>query len=124
MDQLKARRKRYLKRKKRVRKNIFGTPDKPRLTVTRSHKSIYCQLVDDVSGQTLVGISSNSKEIKDLFSDKSPTKMELSKATGRLLAEKAKVKGLQKSVFDRNGYKFHGRIKAVADGFKEGEITL
>ncbi len=115
---------RYFKRKNRVRRKVSGTSEKPRLTVTRSIKNISCQLIDDIQGVTLASVSSDSKEMKDILTDKKHTKTEVAKATGRLLAEKAKVKGIEKAVFDRNGYKFHGRIKAVADGFKEAKLTI
>lgn len=123
-NQMNTKFQRYLKRKNRVRRKISGSVDKPRLTVTRSLKNISCQLVDDVNGVTLAAVSSNSKEVKEIFNDKKHTKTEVAKATGRLLAEKAKAKGIKKAVFDRNGYMFHGRIKAVADGFKDAELTI
>jgi large subunit ribosomal protein L18 len=100
----------------RVRKKVEGTPDRPRLVVYRSLKHIYAQLVDDISRRTLMTVS-------DLgLSD--GKKMERSVVVGRALAERAKAAGITRVVFDRAGYKYHGRVKAVADGAREGGLEF
>lgn len=103
--------------KRRVRRNIFGTAERPRLSVYRSNKEIYAQLVDDNAGVTLA--SASSREAKA-----NGTKTEQSAAVGKLIAEKAKVKGIETVVFDRNGFVYHGRIKALADGAREGGLKF
>jgi len=103
--------------KRRVRRNIFGTAERPRLSVYRSNKEIYAQLVDDNSGVTIA--SSSSREAKT-----NGTKTEQSAAVGKLIAEKAKSKGVETVVFDRNGFVYHGRIKALADGAREGGLKF
>lgn len=103
--------------KRRVRRNIFGTAERPRLSVYRSNKEIYAQLVDDNSGVTLA--SASSREAKA-----DGTKTEQSASVGKLIAEKAKSKGIETVVFDRNGFVYHGRIKALADGAREGGLKF
>ncbi len=117
--------KRILARKRRhvrVRKRVSGTPDRPRLCVFRSLRHIFAQLVDDASGRTLVTASSLSKEIRD-SSDKR-RKGEVSKAVGILLAQRAKAAGLENVRFDRGGYLYHGRVKALAEGAREGGLKF
>ena len=115
-DRTKARRKRHT----RIRKKIFGTPQMPRLVVFRSLKNIEGQIVDDVKEITLIGISSLSKEVDK----KGKKKVEVSKVVGQQLAKKAKEKGIEKIVFDRNGYLYHGRVKAFAEGAREGGLKF
>jgi len=103
--------------KRRVRRNIFGTAERPRLSVYRSNKEIYAQLVDDNAGVTLA--SASSREAKA-----DGTKTEQSTAVGKLIAEKAKAKGVETVIFDRNGFIYHGRIKALADGAREGGLKF
>ena len=103
--------------KRRVRRNIFGTAERPRLSVYRSNKEIYAQLVDDDAGVTLA--SASSREAKA-----NGTKTEQSASVGKLIAEKAKSKGIETVVFDRNGFVYHGRIKAMADGAREGGLKF
>ena len=103
------------KLKWRIRKKISGTAACPRLSVFRSNKEIYAQLIDDLQGKTLVAASSKSKG-----STVSGNKVEVAKMVGIALAEKAKAAGLEKCVFDRGGYLYHGRVKAIADGTSEG----
>jgi large subunit ribosomal protein L18 len=103
--------------KRRVRRNIFGTAERPRLSVYRSNKEIYAQIVDDNAGVTLA--SASSREAKA-----SGTKSEQSIAVGKLIAEKAKAKGVEAVIFDRNGFVYHGRIKALADGAREGGLKF
>ena len=102
---------------KRIRKKINGTAEKPRLAVYRSNKSIYAQLIDDVNGRTLAAAS--SKE-----SGATGKKVDQSKTVGKLIAEKALAANIKNVVFDRGGYLYHGRVKAVADGAREGGLAL
>jgi large subunit ribosomal protein L18 len=111
-----ARRKRL---KNRIRKIISGTESKPRLSVFRSNKEIDAQLIDDVKGITLVSISSKSKSVKV-----KGTKSEIAKEVGKLLAEKAIKAGIEKCSFDRNGFLYHGRVKALAEGAREGGLKF
>ena len=114
---------RRLKIKASIRKKISGTAQRPRLTVYRSLGHIYGQIIDDVAGKTLVATSSLEKEVKaELASAKS--KKEKSLAVGKLLAKKALAKNIQHVVFDRNGYLYHGRVKALADGAREGGLKF
>jgi large subunit ribosomal protein L18 len=99
----------------RVRKNVAGTPERPRLVVFRSLKHITAQIVDDTTGRTMMTVTSVKLEGK---------KSEKSVAVGKLIAEKAKAAGVSKVVFDRAGYKYHGRVKAVADGAREGGLEF
>lgn len=101
----------------RIRKTIKGTADKPRLSVFRSNKEIYCQLVDDLNGQTLAAAS--SKNITD-----GTNKADLAKRVGIVIAEKAKSMNVDAVVFDRSGYVYHGRIKALAEGAREGGLQF
>lgn len=100
----------------RLRKKIQGTAEKPRLCVFRSNKSIYCQLIDDLQGQTLASASSKTMT--------SGTKVEQAKEVGKAIAEKAKALNVDKIVFDRSGYIYHGRIKALADGAREAGLQF
>ena len=105
--------------KRRIRKKVNGTVQKPRLSVFRSNKQIYAQIIDDVNGVTLASSSSyNNKSVNG--KDKSET----AGIVGKELAEKAKKAGVAEVVFDRNGYKYHGRVKALADGAREGGLKL
>lgn len=114
-----------LKRKSRLRNKIKGTPEKPRLTVYRSVSQIYVQLIDDMNGKCLTGLSSLSKSLQDKIGDaKKKGKTEVSKLVGKAIAEKAKDMKIENVVFDRNGFIFHGRIKAVADGAREGGLKF
>lgn len=112
-----------IRTKTRIRKKIFGTPEMPRLTVYRSLNHIYVQLVDDINQTTLISVSTLSKEIKDELKN-SNSKVEKGKLIGKFLAQKSIEKNISKVVFDRNGYKYHGRIKAVADGAREGGLQF
>ena len=112
---------RRIRIKKRIRKNVSGTADIPRLSVFRSNKQIYIQVVDDTSGKTLFEVSSLNKEIEG---KKNISKTERSKMVGKLLAEEAKKKGITSVVFDRGGYMYHGRIKELADAAREGGLKF
>ena len=104
----------------RIRAKIAGTATKPRLSVFRSNTDIYCQLIDDVNGVTLAAASSKEKDIKA----QAGSKVEKSKLVGQSLARKAKELGIENVVFDRGGNLYHGRVKAVADGAREGGLVF
>ena len=110
------------KRARRVRTKVFGTAKSPRLSVHRSLKNIFVQLIDDDKGISLIGVSSLCQNIKEQQIEGG--KISIAKAVGRLAAEKAKEKDISKIVFDRNGYLYHGRIKAVAEGAREGGLIF
>ncbi len=112
-----------LKRHRRVRKKILGTPDRPRLCVCRSLKHVYAQLVDDTAQKTLLTVSTLHKEVREKL-DGSMKKCEKSKVVGLVLAEKAKQMGIEKTVFDRAGYKYHGRVRSLAEGVREGGLVF
>jgi large subunit ribosomal protein L18 len=107
---------RRLKIKLRIRKNTNGTAERPRLSVFRSNKQIYAQVINDITGKTLASASS-------LGLEKMP-KIEQAKKVGALVAEKAKAAGVEKVVFDRNGYLYHGRVQALADAAREGGLNF
>jgi large subunit ribosomal protein L18 len=111
-----------LKRKKRVRKNITGTTERPRLCVFRSDKHIYVQVVDDVRGITLVSASTMTPEYKQIEPAKG--KVGAAQRVGELIAQKAKVQGISKVVFDRSGYIYHGRIQALADAARAAGLDF
>ena len=104
----------------RVRKKVEGTPERPRLVVFRSSKHIYAQLVDDERGVTIAGAADTSEGMQI----EGKGKVARSFALGRLIASKAKEKGIAKVVFDRGGYQYHGRVKAVADGARKGGLEF
>lgn len=104
----------------RIRAKVTGTAQKPRLSVFRSNAEIYCQLIDDVNGNTLAAASSRDKDI----AAQKGAKVELSKFVGQAIARKAKDLGIEKVVFDRGGNLYHGRVKAVADGAREGGLQF
>ena len=106
-----------------VRKKIYGTPERPRLTVYRSLNDIYGQIIDDVSGKTILSISSISKEVRE---EVAATKTKVAKSTviGKVLAQKAIEKNITTVVFDRNGYLYHGRVKALAEGARAGGLKF
>jgi large subunit ribosomal protein L18 len=110
------------KRKNRIRKRIFGTAERPRLTVYRSAKHIYTQIVDDTQGATLVSASTMEKDIRE--TQKFDNKRAAANFIGKLIAERASVKGIKSVVFDRNGFLYHGRIKAVSDGAREAGLDF
>ena len=107
--------------RQRIKKVISGTPEYPRLSVFRSNKEIYCQLIDDVNGKTIVQTSSRDKFIADL---KLKSNMEISFNVGKSVAELALKKGIDKIKFDRGGYLYHGRVKSLADGAREGGLKF
>jgi len=111
-----------LKRKKRIRKNIFGNQERPRLSVFRTAKHIYAQIIDDTKGSTLVAASTLDKEYKEAPVE--GKKQDVAKAVGNLIGKRAMDKGIKKVVFDRNGFLFHGRVKALSDGAREAGLEF
>lgn len=105
--------------KRRVRGKISGSSELPRLSVYKSNKEIYAQLIDDKDGKTLVAASSREKGV-----DAKGTKIEVSAAVGKAIAAKAVAAGIENIVFDRNGFVYHGRVKALADGAREGGLKF
>jgi large subunit ribosomal protein L18 len=110
-----------IKVRKRIRKRVHGTADKPRLSVFRSNRHIYAQLIDDNRGVTLASACSREKEIADKTGMK---KTEQAALVGKLLAVKCKEKGIDSVVFDRGGYKYHGRVKSLANAAREGGLKF
>ncbi|MCC6724525.1 MAG: 50S ribosomal protein L18 [Saprospiraceae bacterium] len=102
----------------RIRKSVIGTAQRPRLSVYRSNLSIYCQLIDDTAGHTLAAASSRDKGVEK------STKLEQSRQVGKMIADKAKSLSIETVVFDRGGYLYHGRVKALAEGAREGGLKL
>lgn len=114
---------RRLRRKRRVRKTVTGTPERPRLTVFRSHTNIYAQIVDDTAGRTLVAASSMEKPLRERLSRMGGNKAAAT-AVGAELAVKAAQAGIKKVVFDRNGYPYHGRIRELAEAARKGGLEF
>lgn len=112
------------RRHTRIRATISGTAQRPRLSVFRSLKGVYLQLIDDNSGKTLVSANSKTDFDKKVDVGERAGKVAVSYALGKVLAEKAKTAGITKVVFDRGGYRFHGRVKAVADGARDGGLEF
>ena len=110
------------RRKRRVRKSVLGTPDRPRLTVFRSHKNIYAQIVDDFAGRTLVAASTMADPVRTQLSYGG--NKAAAGAVGAELAKKAVEAGIKKVIFDRNGYAFHGRVKELADAARKGGLEF
>lgn len=119
MDRLTKKKFRRQRIKRGIRKKILGTPERPRLSVYRSNNEIYGQIIDDKNGNTLAAVSSLA-----LGLDKKLTKTERSAETGKELARKAKDANVETVVFDRNGFLYHGRVKAFADGVREGGLKF
>jgi large subunit ribosomal protein L18 len=107
------------KRHGRIRQKIWGTAERPRLVVFRSLRNIEGQVVDDDAARTLVGVSTLAEELRDLETESANPKVEVAEEAGKLLARKAKDIGVSRVVFDRGGYKYHGRVKAFAEGARE-----
>lgn len=114
--------KRHERRKKHVRKKVSGTADIPRVTVTRSLNNLYAQVINDEAGKTIVGLGTLSKDVK--AEAKNGGNVDGATKLGAKFAEKAKEKGITKVVFDRNGYKFHGRVKAFAEALRAGGLKF
>ena len=113
-----TKRQQRLRRRRRVRARIVGSAERPRLSVYRSNHGVFAQLVDDAAGKTLAAVNWTEPELRKL------TASEQAKRAGELLAERAKKAGVETCVFDRGGYKFHGRVKALAEGAREGGLKF
>lgn len=111
-----------IRRHNRVRRRVSGTQVRPRLSIFRSSANIYAQVIDDVAGTTLAAASSLDKSAGAEFDGK--TKIEQAKAVGRLIAERAKAAGIELVVFDRGGFKYHGRVQALADAAREAGLSF
>lgn len=121
----KSRRLQRRRRHARIRKRVRGTEIRPRLVVYRSLRNIEGQVVNDDEGRTLVGLSTLAPELKDFEpSENGRRKEEASRAAGRLLAERARERGVERVVFDRGGFRYHGRVKAFAEGAREGGLVF
>jgi large subunit ribosomal protein L18 len=107
-----------LRRRRRVRSKVRGTAERPRLSVFRSNKGVFAQLIDDSAGRTLVAVNWIEPELRSLGS------MEQAKRAGELLGQRAKEAGIESAVFDRGGYQYHGRIAALAEGAREGGLAF
>jgi large subunit ribosomal protein L18 len=107
-----------LKRRRRVRAKVSGTPERPRISVFRSNRGIQAQVVDDLGGRTLVSVAWTEADLRAL------KPMDQASQAGKLLAERAKSAGIDTAVFDRGGYQYHGRVKAFAEGVREGGLTV
>ncbi len=114
---------RLAKKRARIRKKITGTPERPRLSVFRSAKHAYAQIIDDTTGKTLVSVSSLSKDLRENVKQ-AKTPMERFKMIGVAAAKKALEKNIKEVVFDRGGHLYHGRVKALADGVREGGLKF
>ena len=109
---------RRLKRRRRVRAKVHGSAERPRISVFRSNRGIFAQLVDDDSGRTLASVNWTESDLRSL------KPMEQAAKAGALLAERAKAAGIETVVFDRGGYQYHGRVKALAEGAREGGLNF
>ena len=107
-----------LKRRRRVRAKITGSAERPRISVFRSTRGVFAQLIDDVSGTTLAAVNWTEDDLKSL------PRMDQAKKAGELLAQRAKAAGVENAVFDRGGYQYHGRVKALAEGAREGGLIF
>ena len=107
----------------RVRKHVSGTPERPRLSIYRSNKFVYAQVIDDQNGRTLAAASSIQKDLKTQLGGKC-SNMDAAKLVGKTVAQRAKDKGVTKVCFDRGGYQYHGRVKAIADAAREGGLEF
>lgn len=122
MSSVDIKRQARIKRKKRIRKKMTGTPDRPRLSVFRSARHVYAQIIDDSRGETVVAASSVEKAVKG--QPPFENKVALATHVGKLIAERATEKGIKKVVFDRNGFLYHGRIKAMSDGARKAGLDF
>ena len=122
MERTEIKRQRRARRKIRVRKRVFGSAEKPRLTVFRSNRSISAQLVDDLSGRTLVQAGTLNRDVRETLEESG--NVAAASRVGELLAQRAVVQGIRQVAFDRNGYRFHGRIKALAEAAREGGLKF
>jgi large subunit ribosomal protein L18 len=109
---------RRLRRRRRVRAKVHGSAERPRISVFRSNRGVFVQLIDDEAGRTVASVSWTESELREL------DRMDQARRAGGLLAERAKAAGVQSAVFDRGGYRYHGRVKALADGAREGGLAF
>src|ERR687889_54676 len=109
---------RRLKRRRRVRAKVHGSAERPRISVFRSNRGVFAQLIDDDSGRTLASVNWTESDLRSL------KPMEQAAKAGELLADRAKAAGVENAVFDRGGYQYHGRVKALAEGAREGGLTV
>ena len=109
---------RRLRRRRRVRAKVHGTAERPRLSVFRSNRGMFAQLIDDEAGRTIAAVSWTEPELRDL------ERMEQANRAGKMLAERARAAGVESCVFDRAGYRFHGRVKALADGARDSGLRI
>jgi large subunit ribosomal protein L18 len=116
-------RQRRFKKKRMIRKKVYGTTERPRLVVFRSLKNIYGQLVDDIKKKTITTVSSRSKELQEQLASL-PEKSQTARIVGKALASRAQNLNIKRVVFDRNGYLYHGRVKALAEGAREGGLEF
>jgi large subunit ribosomal protein L18 len=107
-----------LRRRRRVRAKVRGSAERPRISVFRSNRGVFAQLIDDDAGRTLASVNWTESDLRGLG------RMEQAQRAGALLADRAKAAGIESAVFDRGGYKYHGRVKALADGAREGGLTF
>ncbi|MBN1443246.1 MAG: 50S ribosomal protein L18 [Planctomycetes bacterium] len=114
---------RRLRRKRHIRNRVFGSAERPRLTVFRSHKNIYCQIVDDFRGVTLASASTRSKDVSSQIQGFSGN-CAAAAAVGKAIAERAQAIGIKKIQFDRKGYRFHGRVKALAEAARASGLEF
>ena len=121
MEPLKLKQKRKLRRRKRVRRKLVGTPKRPRLCVFRSGQHIYCQIIDDLSATTLASASTMSPELREEVG-KSAGNVRGASLVGKAIAERAKAKGITQVAFDRNGNKYHGRVRSVCESARENGL--
>ena len=122
MGSMNIRQQARLKRKKRIRKKIHGTPERPRLSVFRSARHTYAQIIDDSQGRTLMTASTIDPQTKD--APKFGSKVEAAKFVGKLIGERAQDKGIKKVVFDRNGFLYHGRVQSLSEGAREAGLVF
>ena len=120
----KSRRLQRQRRHARIRKNVHGTSQRPRLAVFRSLRNIEGQVIDDDARHTLVGLSTLAPELRDPAASSGSGKVGAARAAGRMLAERARENGITRVVFDRGGYRYHGRVKAFAEGAREGGLAF
>jgi len=107
-----------LKRRRRVRAKVVGTAERPRISVFRSNRGVFAQLIDDAAGTTLAAVNWTEDDLRKL------PRMDQAKRAGELLAERAKAAGVDQAVFDRGGYRYHGRVRALAEGAREGGLIF
>ncbi|MGQ9618117.1 MAG: 50S ribosomal protein L18 [Candidatus Aminicenantia bacterium] len=126
MEKVLSRNESRYRRKRRIRKKIFGTPEKPRVCIYKSNRYLYVQAIDDINGKTITSASTLESNLKEKFGNKSYNikSVEVAKLLGNIIGERLKEKEIEKIVFDRSGYPYHGRVKAIAEGIREKGIIF